>query len=301
VETLAARLQRVLPYFPAVRSSVWRLGRRLYCAARGEPLANNIRTNGEAYVQACVAKAVPIETVLVAVDIGAYQGEWTLSLLKALPAERRRRGNIKLDLFEPIPTTVGQLRHTIANDQLGSKAQVHCLAMSDKSGEAFIAVMSETGGTNSLHFETAGGRPPGGWIPINTVTLSEFSRQHGIAHIHLAKCDTEGHDLAVLRGARDLLSARRIDVFQFEYNHRWVFSRSFLKDVFELIDGLSYRLGRIMPAHLEMFESWHPELERFFEANYVLVEVEALRWFDARRGRFNESNTFSSQLPKPAP
>jgi FkbM family methyltransferase len=298
---LAVRLQRVLPYFPAVRSSVWRLGRRLYCTARGEPLANNIRTNGEAYVQACVAKAVPIETTLVAVDIGANQGEWTLSLLGTLPAERRRRGNVKLDLFEPVPTTVAHLRRTIDNDELGKIAHVHCLAMSDKSGEASIAVMSETGGTNSLHFETAGGMPPGGWVRVDTVTLSEFSRRHGIVHIHLAKCDSEGHDLAVLRGAHDLLSARRIDVFQFEYNHRWVFSRSFLRDVFGLIDGLSYRLGRIMPAHIEIFESWHPELERFFEANYVLVEVEALRWFDARPGRFNESNTFSSRLHKPAP
>jgi FkbM family methyltransferase len=298
---LAERLQRVLPYLPAVRSSLWRLGRRLYCSARGEPSANNIRTNGEAYVQACVAKALPADTTLVAMDIGANQGEWTLSLLEALPAERRRRGNVEFHLFEPVPTTVETLRRRVDHDEFGKIAQIHSLAMSDKSGAASIAVMSETGGTNSLHLEKTGGTPPGGWVGITTVTLTEFTRQHGIEHIHLAKSDTEGHDLAVLRGARELLSARRIDVFQFEYNHRWVFSRSFLKDAFELIEGLPYRLGRIMPSHLEIFESWHPELERFFEANYVLVDVAALGWFDARSGRFNESNIFFPQPRKPAP
>jgi FkbM family methyltransferase len=210
-----------------------------------------------------------------------------------LPAERRRRGNIKLDLFEPVPKTVEHLCRFMSTAELCNKVQIHDCAVSDHSGTASMALMSDTGGTNSLHFAQAGAAPPAGWLTVRTVTLSDFVRQNGIEHIHLVKSDAEGHDLAVLRGARELLSDRRIDVFQFEYNHSWILSRSFLRDVFELIGGLSYRVARIMPAHLEVFTDWHPELERFFHANYVLLGVRALEWFKVRYGYFDKSNTLS--------
>ena len=205
---------------------------------------NDIAANGEAYVQACVAAAVPIDTTLVAVDIGANRGAWSLSLLQALSAERRRRRNVRLDAFEPVPTTVERLRTALARDELGKTAHIHCLAMSDQAGDASIAVMSDTGGTNTLHPDDARIAPPGGWAQVATTTLAQFCTEHGIDHVHLAKSDTEGHDLAVLRGARALLQDGRIDVFQFEYNHRWVFSRSYLKDVFDLTDGLAYKIAQ---------------------------------------------------------
>jgi hypothetical protein len=92
---VADRLLQALGAAPALRRWAWRAGRRLYCAARGEPRTNDIAANGEAYVQACVAAAVPIDTTLVAVDIGANRGAWSLSLLHALSAERRRRRNVE--------------------------------------------------------------------------------------------------------------------------------------------------------------------------------------------------------------
>jgi FkbM family methyltransferase len=258
---------------------------------------NSVDANGEAYVQACVARAIPIDTTLIAVDIGANRGDWSLSLLRALPPERRRRGNIQLDLFEPVPTTIERLRDALARDELGKKANVHQFAVSDRNGEESIAVMSDTGGTNTLHPENERAVPPGGWVQVETTTLCRFCDQQGIARIHIAKCDAEGHDLAVLRGARELLESGRIDVFQFEYNHRWVFSRSYLRDVFDLIDGLPFKVARIMPAHIEVLDHWHPELERYFEANYLIVNSRALGWFDARCGWFNESNVMEIRNP----
>ena len=153
--------------------------------------------------------------------------------------------------------------------------------------------MSETGGTNSLNFDQALSRNALGFVDVEKTTLTRFCDENGIAKVALAKCDTEGHDLLVLRGARDLLAAERIDVFQFEYNHRWVIARAFLKDVFELIDGLPYAVARIEPDHIEVFPEWHPELERFFQSNYLLVRKPALVWFDARECRFDESNTYA--------
>lgn len=156
-----------------------------------------------------------------------------------------------------------------------------------------MAIMSETGGTNSLNFDGTTDAPPGGWESVETKTLSAFCGSRGIAHVHLAKCDTEGHDAKVIEGALELLAKRRIDVMQFEYNHRWVFSRSFLKDVFELVKGLPYHVGKLEPRSIEIYEAWHPELDRFFLSNHVLVSDAALGWFDVRRGTFDESNTYA--------
>ena len=63
-----------------LRRIVWRLGRKLYCTARGEG-ANQMDINGEAYVQERVlAAAKPGETLTV-FDVGANLGEWTQSLI----------------------------------------------------------------------------------------------------------------------------------------------------------------------------------------------------------------------------
>jgi FkbM family methyltransferase len=286
-------MHQTIAVSPSVRRFTWRLGRRLYCAARGEPRENDIASNGEAYVQSCVARSVPLGSTLRALDIGANQGEWTLSLLRAIVRARGADGDFEIDLFEPTPMTADRLVQALSEAGVGPGVAIHRLAMSDCAGKVKLALMSATGGSNSLHFDPGAGAPPGGWIDVETDTLSNFCRRKAIDHIHLAKCDAEGHDLAVLRGARELLFERRIDVFQFEYNHRWVFSRSFLKDVFELIDGMPYRLARIMPAHIEAFDGWHPELERYFEANYLIVRDDVVDWFDMHEARFNGTNTYS--------
>jgi len=267
----------------------WRLGRRLYCAARGEPHPNIIASNGEAYVQRCVAAAV-LPNALTVCDIGANKGEWTLSLLDTLQKVRRSTERTTVHIFEPVPSTLERLCANLARHPLQRVVQTHPLALSDKAGRAQMTIMNAEGTTNSLH---EGVEPPIGSVEVETVTLDELCSRLGISHLHLVKSDTEGHDLSVLRGARTMLAEERIDVFQFEYNHRWVFARTYLKDVFDMIAELPYSLARIRPRAIEVLPAWHPELDRFFEANYLLVRRPALGWFSAHQGSFDGSNTYA--------
>jgi FkbM family methyltransferase len=278
----------------SLRRFAWRAGRSIYCAARGEQRSGDIARNGEAYVQACVVKAVPASERLHVLDIGANQGEWTLCLLRQLSPERCDHSLVKIDLFEPVPITTECLGNNLFETGLAQLAEIHPIALSESVGAGSIAIMSETGGTNTMHFEgPAAASPPGGWVEVPISTVTEFCRSRGINHVHLAKCDTEGNDVSVLRGARKMLVEGRIDVFQFEYNHRWVYSRTYFKDVFELIEGLPYRVARVDPYSIEVLPGWHPELDRFFQSNYVLVHENALAWFDVRHGHFDASNTLA--------
>jgi hypothetical protein len=122
-------------------------------------------------------------------------------------------------------------------------------------------------GTNSLH--RPDGRAGLGTEQVPVTTLDEHAREHGLGAIALVKIDTEGHDLAVLRGARDLLRGQRIGVVQFEYNCRWIYARSFLRDAFELLEPCGYRIGKLTPRGIEFYPGWDPDLETFVEGNYV--------------------------------
>lgn len=272
-----------------LRRLAWRAGRRLYCAARGEPRINRIADNGEAFVQRCVVAALPAEETPAIFDIGAHEGEWSVSLLDALAAVGRNAATLRA--FEPAAAIRLQLRPALSAHPLGALVVIEEIAVSDRQGEARLAVIGGSGGANTLHASDA--EPPVGWLDVATCDLSSYCRREGIDHLHLVKCDAEGHDLHVLRGARELLRAQRIDVLQFEYNHRWVHARAFLKDVFDLVAGLPYEVARITPDGLEIFPGWHFELERFFEANYLLVRRPALDWFPCRRGGFDAHNAYA--------
>jgi len=50
--------------------------------------------------------------------------------------------------------------------------------------------------------------------------VDEYLAQAQIEHVVFVKSDTEGHDFNVLLGAVELFQQGRVDVWQFEYNHR---------------------------------------------------------------------------------
>lgn len=277
----------------SVRRLAWRVGRRLYTSARGEQVKLDIETDGELYLMKQVIAQASAEAKLVAFDVGANEGEWSRAFFDALPGGRRTTSAVQIEAFEPVPTTRARLEATLAPLVTAGLARIHPVAMSDVAGRFDMAIMSATGGTNSLHFEGGAQQPPGGWASVETQTLDVFCSALGVSHIHLLKCDTEGHDSKVIAGARGMLSRGAVDVCQFEYNHRWVFSRSMLKDVFDLIAGTQYALGRLTPDGVEVFESWHMELERFFQSNYVLLSKRAQGWIKLRRGVFDGSNTYA--------
>jgi FkbM family methyltransferase len=169
-----------------------------------------------------------------------------------------------LHSFEPSEYTFTCLSETLGQ----SSVTLARLALGEFPGSSTLHVVSPGAGTNSLHqpCDVAGFSTT---EDVTTTTLDLYADQSGLEQIALVKIDTEGHDLAVLRGAQRLLGMRRILIAQFEYNHRWVYSRSFLRDAFDLLAPFDYRLGKLTPRGVEFYPRWEPELETFVEGNYV--------------------------------
>lgn len=262
---------------PFVRSLSWRLGRRLYCAARRD-YAYAPDENGEYWFLDQALGSCDGEMPLL-VDIGANKGDWTG---RAVETMRRRGVDGRVIAFEPASMTYQHLTRRFSGVQM---VTVHRMAVTDFSGETEFFVSGELAGTNSLH-ESTEGRPE----KVNCLRLDDFVSQRGIDHIRFVKSDTEGYDMKVLLGADNLLKNSRVDAWQFEYNHCWVSGRHFLKDVFDYLVDKPYRIGKLYGNGIECYDVWHPELERFFHNNYVLIrrgsDLEGL----CRRASFDASN-----------
>ena len=268
--------------------ALYRLGRILYMQARGD-IPNDMVSNGEMLIQNCVVSAWKNgglnEPRLVVFDVGANVGDWSLSLVNQLTDPTMREA-ADLYVFEPVPSTFEFLKN-----RLGSESPVlhyEPVALSSETGESVIYVSAPNAGTNSLHASSQSGDEQ--QIAINKVTATDFCKNHKIEKVHLLKCDTEGHDMEVIRGALPLLADERISILQFEYNHRWIYARNFLRDVFISIEKLPYTLAMLQPDQLWIFSEWHPELERFFEGNYVLIHDDAIAWFPKRRVTWDRYN-----------
>lgn len=269
------------------RRIVYRLGRAMYLHARGD-IQNDMATNGEMLIQNGVLKgwkdSAANANSLVIFDVGANIGDWSVALLKQLKAHGIDKG-MDIFLFEPVLSTSRTLKGNLPTNN--PCLHIEELALSSSVGTAEIYVAAENAGTNSLHADPATAHET---ALIVRTTAADFCQSRGIRHIHLLKCDTEGHDMEVIRGALPLLEEERISVLQFEYNHRWTFSRNFLRDVFVAIKPLPYNVAKLQANHVLVFETWHPELEKFFEGNYALIHHDSMPWFPVKAAEFDRFN-----------
>jgi len=265
--------------------------------ARGD-VANEILSNGEFMVQQCVVEGwknkPDSEAKLVVFDVGANVGNWSELLLAHI--DSLHNNNIipcDLHLFEPISETFTTLKKRFQDSGHSTSLYFHQLALSSSKGNDQMYLLGASG-INSIHSDKTNGNAAS--VTITKDTAANICVSHAISKIHLLKSDTEGHDMEVILGALPLLRENRISVLQFEYNHRWVYSRHFLKDVFDSIYQLPYRIGKIQSDHIELYTDWHPEMERFFEANYILIHEDSLSWFSTRETTFDKHNTAASSF-----
>lgn len=268
----------------------WRIGRSLYMQARRE-VGSNMQLDGEHLLQRQIfGQFANSSQTLVLFDVGANIGDWTHYALERA-AEHGMAGRLEIHAFEPVPSTFRTLANRIKDHPLYDLVHLVSSALSSQEGSAEMFFAGDNAGTSSLHLDPNRNDLP--QIRIEKTTVDAYCQRNGIPMVHFIKCDAEGHDMEVLLGARTLFEEQRVMVFQFEYNNKWISSRHYLKDAFDFVAGMPYGVGRLTPSGIEIYKEWHPELERFFEGNYVLIADSALEWFNVQIGHFDVSNTYS--------
>jgi len=105
--------------------------------------------------------------------------------------------------------------------------------------------------------------------PIEITTLDEYCRVNSVQKIDLLKIDVEGHELAVLQGARSALQRGAIKFIQFEYGGCNIDSRVFLRDIWDYLTDFQYTLYKLYPTHCQPFREYSQALDNFQYQNWA--------------------------------
>lgn len=271
---------KLMNYLPNPRSLIWRLGRRMYLWAR-QDVVGGPEMNGEYWIlDKVIGEFCCDDQKSIFFDIGANLGNWTECASELLKS-KNCAGTVYA--FEPTHDSYAYLSSRFSQT---THVKVKNFAVSDTETEKEFFVVGKLAGTNSLT-PLRGAKVE----KVMTLKLDDFLRRENIDKVRFVKSDTEGHDFSVLQGAIETLRAGRIDVWQFEYNHLWITQKAFLKDVFDMIADMPYYIGKLQADGVELYDQWHPELEKFFDSNYVLIKKDFPLNKYCSNVRFNVRNT----------
>jgi FkbM family methyltransferase len=131
-------------------------------------------------------------------DIGANVGQTHAQIRIAYP-------DVPVHCFEPVSTTFETLAPRLAADPA---ATAHRLAFGARPGRALM--LARPGGVMNRLLDSPRPNPAVPTEEVEVVAGDAFCAEHGITEIGILKVDTEGHDLDVLVGFRQMLAARGV-------------------------------------------------------------------------------------------
>lgn len=196
-------------------------------------------------------------------DVGANQGDYVSFILKHVT----NISECSIHCFEPDSFVFKKLLEVTTNNPIN--IQLNNVAVSDSVDIREIYINKEAPELNSFYDTQEEGFTISK-VSVQTVTLDQYCDLHGVKIIDLLKVDVEGHELAVFKGANQLLQRHAIQFIQFEFGNAAIYSRTFFKDLYDLFVSKGYEVYKIMPLTLKKVE-YGPDLEKITYANFLAV------------------------------
>lgn len=219
---------------------------------------DNPRRNGEYLLVRKLA-----DVVRVAVDAGANRGDWTARVLDDTKARAR------VLCVEPDRRNADFIRRRFASRP---GVSVHEVGLSDDASPRFFVAGPDDGSGNGYFVD--GATDSAVQIPMST--LDRLSEEYGNIGFDLVKCDVEGEEISVLRGAEGLFRSELIGSMQIEYNSTWLRTGRLLKHVFEFAGDYKYSVLAATPFGFTIYPRYGEGLEDFRMRNLVLARPDHL-------------------------
>nr|PZN56883.1 MAG: FkbM family methyltransferase [Bacteroidota bacterium] len=196
----------------------------------------NVHQSGEIGAIKYVRSKVKTDRPVV-FDVGANMGGYTIELLKYFQ-------NADIYCFEPSKKTFEILKNNLnqkegvhlCNFGFGEKAEFLEL-YSDAEGSGLASLYNRRLGHMSIQMERR--------EQIEIRTIDQFCRDQNISNIDFLKLDIEGHEMAALRGASEMLNKNAIRFIQFEFGGCNIDSRTYFQDFWYLLHE-RYKIYRIV-------------------------------------------------------
>jgi FkbM family methyltransferase len=220
--------------------------------------------NPETHESALMEKIlVPGMTVI---DVGANHG------LFSLEAAHMLAGRGVIHAFEPTPATRRLLETNIAANEIDI-VKIFPFALGESPGTARLRVHHEMSGLNTFASEDIT------WnrrtlradeiIEVPVTTLDAHAEAEGLDRIDFLKIDVEGFELGVIRGARGLIRAKRVERIMLEIGDVTCLNAQVAPtDILTELESLGYALHAISPDG-EIIDRVRSFPEATFSANFV--------------------------------
>jgi FkbM family methyltransferase len=204
-------------------------------------------------------------------DVGANVGEYTRCALEA-------NDTADVYAFEPHPRTFATLSAALA----GSRARTLQYGLGERQERLALHDCVEEGSTHyaSLHLGALTTIGSGSVVTYDVLVrrLDEVAAELGVAAIDLLKIDTEGHEMAVLRGASGLLERQAVRCIQFEFNEACIATRTYFKDFWDLLSD-DFRFYRLLPSGVIGIEEYVPSFCEIFAFQNVVCLHKSVSMF----------------------
>jgi FkbM family methyltransferase len=235
----------------------YRLARRIVDRRHGDN-NNDLHTNGELLVMRGI---VPRAEVIF--DVGANIGKWTELVLSINP-------RAQIHAFEPGTDAFARL----SERKFPPTVHRNPVALGAQEEDRAYYVFGDSRGTNSLYQrEGLTTRSVASADKVHVTTLDAYCRDRGVARIDFLKIDVEGHELAVLEGARGMLAAGNIDYVQFEYGGTYIDAGHLLRDVWTFLatSGARYDVYKILANGIRPIPEYRQIWETYQYSNWLLI------------------------------
>jgi FkbM family methyltransferase len=253
VMALALRLGRTLMRASSYQMLCERCARTAL-REMGIGTTNEMAVNGEL----AFARSLPRGSTVF--DVGAHAGAFASAVLEEVPGA-------SLHCFEPLPEPFRKLQRVpgiVANNfALGDESRTATI-YSDKPSSELSSLTRRRLDHFGIRFEHA--------AEIMVDTLDAYCLRNGVERIDLLKVDVEGHELAVLRGARRLFERGAIHRVLFEFGGTGIDSRVFLQDYYYFFTPMGMKLHRLLrDGSLHPIPQYEEFYEQFTYTNFVAL------------------------------
>lgn len=224
----------------------------------------DFNTNGESYALRTFARIAGKNPVIW--DVGAHYGEYAQQAHEILPAA-------SIISFEILPPIANQMRKSVEGEWL----ELIELRLSDSEGTVEIVWNKRSDASNAIsHLNNEFFSHNDLERVACQVTTADALIATGTPRPDFLKIDVEGHEPAVLRGARDLLNSDQPPVMiQFEYGQTWIAGSGLLHNCQTFLEDAGYKVGRLFPNHVE-FKDYAWDDEHFRMGNMIAIRDHSL-------------------------
>lgn len=226
------------------RPQFYRLNRALFqLSLRGLGVLNysDDDASGERYLLRRLLPQLIVGSDAIILDVGANIGDYSCALHESFPTAL-------IHTFEPHPLNFAQLERRLSSPVF----EHHKVAVGDAPGKFTLYDRADFKGSPhaTLHRSVISEihRQADVGCEVEVIRLDTFFTQRGIEAIDFMKVDTEGNELAVLKGCERYIEQGRFKCIQFEFNEMNIMSKVFFRDFRKLLRG--YELYRLLPKGL---------------------------------------------------